>query len=162
MNATTFHTILTQVLDDVYEALPVKPQRKCIVPGLIAWDGCECGALHGTINRWGITQDSLTLTPPPNASCAAPYQVATMNVSIVRCVPIPQGNQTSVSCSLLEAAAVELETDAYWVLETTLCTLAELKDEETIADFQIVQQTSVGPEGQCAGSVLQVNVWLYR
>lgn len=166
MNQSTFHLILSRLMDDVYDALTIKPQRKCIVPGLIAWDGCDCGALNGTISRWGVTDRPDNLTPPLAPKCAVDFQVATMNISLVRCVPGPGPKGTPPTCQALEDAALLLEQDAYWVLETVVCTLQELEDDDTsplrVANWQIVQQNPVGPEGVCAGSVVQFNVWLAR
>lgn len=161
MNQDTFHTILSGLLDDVYAAVAPKPERKCVVPGLVAWDACECGALHGTISRWGVSDNQASLNAPPVAGCSLSYQVATLTISLVRCVPIPTERQLTVPCAKLEEAAIQLERDAYQVMETVVCSLNGLIGD-TIENWQLIQMTPAGPEGQCAGVVLQVNVWVPR
>lgn len=164
MNATSFSDVLQRVLDDVYTALPTKPKRKCMVWGQEAvWDECDCGTLNGLISRWGVTQDDTSLTFPQLPDCALPYQVATMLVSIIRCVPVPKPpQQLAPTCQALETSALELQADAYWTLETTVCTLQELQDDDTISNWSVVQQAAIQPQGGCAGSAVQFNVWLAR
>lgn len=131
--------------------------RVCLlVPGNIAWDGCECGQLAQTIQS-----DYPTLVFPGDASeqvrgvggCGADPLVYQVLASITRCVP---GLTSGVpprppSCDALLRAALVMQADAFALRRGVECCLAALRDAGTIDKFVVGRVSRVGPEGNCAG-----------
>lgn len=133
--------------------------RACVVPGEVAWDGCDCGMLAVAIRRWGLSDDfpqngigegTQRATP-----CDAPWLVAELRIQVVRCAPSPDGTALlTVPCSDLDAAAEVLTSDAYITLTEVISTLCELRADEQILDYVLGTQETIGPAGGCVGSEL--------
>lgn len=127
-----------------------------IVPGNIAWDGCECGQFAQSIttdyfsNRFPIDSSQEIIQ-----SCVEPlaYQVT---ASLLRCIPgITAGNPPKYpTCAALQASALELQADAFALRKGVTCCLMDLKESYQIADFRVGQAVRVGPDGGCGGSEL--------
>jgi hypothetical protein len=143
-------------------------ERACLVPGEIAWDGCNCGLLAISVRGWSLTDDfpessaafganSIRTTP-----CDLPWLVGQLNIQVIRCAPMPNGNALSVPCPQLDEAARILASDAYVVLTETVSTLCELRESDQIIDYVLGAQETIGPAGDCVGSELVAQVGLVR
>jgi len=136
--------------------VPDKMRVCLLVPGNIAWDGCDCGQFAQTIQ-----DDYPTLIFPADASeqvigvggCNSRPLVYTVLASIIRCVP-GMTNTTpprSPTCDALRAAAIIMQADAFALRRAVECCLTTLQDSYQIAKFSVGRAMRVGPEGNCAG-----------
>lgn len=143
-------------------------ERACLVPGEIAWDGCNCGLLAISVRNWTLTDNfpessaafganALRATP-----CDLPWLVGELRIQVIRCAPMPNGNALSVPCPELDEAARILISDAYVTLTETVSTLCELRESDQIIDYLLGNQETVGPAGDCVGSELVAQVALVR
>lgn len=132
--------------------------RRCLlVPGNIAWDGCDCGQLALTIQS--IYPTSKFPGDASNESvtggCAVGPRAVRALVSVTRCVPSLQvgaGGQGIVpTCAELLPAAVIQAADAYAVDLAVRCCLATFKTNRVIWDYRVGGINFVGPDGACAG-----------
>lgn len=143
-------------------------ERACVVPGDIAWDGCNCGLLAVSVRGWSLTDDfpessaafganSVRTTP-----CDLPWLVGELRIQVIRCAPMPNGNALSVPCPELDEAARILISDAYVTLTEVVSTLCELRESDQIIDYVLGSQETVGPAGDCVGTELTAQVGLVR
>lgn len=134
--------------------------RTCLlVPGNVAWDGCECGQLALTIQGIWPTKvfpNDASADPIMGGCMVRPLAVNVL-VSITRCIPgmtsgMPPAPPT---CAALLAAALEQQGDAFAVRKAVECCLATMKSvERRILDFRVGRTTFTGPDGGCGGSEL--------
>jgi hypothetical protein len=139
--------------------------RSAIVPGLIAWDGCDCGALYVSVGMVVLSE----IFPGQKSdvtggSCGPPWEVAEVTVQILRCDPQPQGAEDfAPPVAELETAALLVRTDAAEVLTAVGLKLCQMRDETSeIIDYIIDTQSVSGPQGACVGTELKVRVGLPR
>ena len=165
---TAFYTALTRVRDACVTSLRTTttvPARVGIVPGAIAWDGCDqCGQLALAAARPYLSEQfpiEMVLTsivgPAP-----APILCCDMVVQIIRCAPQPQGNELAPTVEALDASAQVVIADAWAVMCATIDVLSTMETNGDITDFMIRQQAYVGPAGACVGSELQFVVGVIR
>lgn len=162
MGPLTAAVIVTGIGMCIVEELEATPEsggvpdkmRLCLlVPGSIAWDGCECGQLALTIQS-----DYPTQTFPIDASdipltggCGPSALVVEVLVSLTRCVPGLDAQGRPPTCAKLQAAALIQQGDAYAVRKAVTCCLAELKRTYQILKYTVGRVNRVGPEGLCGG-----------
>jgi hypothetical protein len=143
-------------------------ERACLVPGEIAWDGCNCGLLAISVRNWFLTDNFPETSAAFGANairatpCDLPWLVGELRIQVVRCAPIPDGNALSVPCPELDEAARILVSDAYVTLTETVSTLCELRESDQIIDYVLGTQETNGPAGDCVGSELIAQVALVR
>jgi hypothetical protein len=141
----------------VYDALDGtiggQPQRYCpLTPGTIAWDDCHCGQLTQTIMDVGPSNTFPVIANDTKIrACGPPFIVARVNMSLTRCVPLPNDRGHPPSCTALQNAAIVLETDRYTMRTALICCLQDKYDTYQITDFAVNVAATVGPEGACAG-----------
>jgi hypothetical protein len=141
------------------------PARVGIVPGAIAWDGCDqCGQLALAATRPYLSDQfpieavvTSTMGPQPGAILCND-----MVVQIIRCAPEPQGNELAPTVEALDASAQVVTADAYAVMCATVDVLSTMETAGEILDFMVRQQVYVGPQGACVGSELQFVVGVIR
>lgn len=136
--------------------VPAKMRVCLLVPGNIAWDGCDCGQFAQTIQR-----DYPTTQFPVDASeiitglggCNARPRVYQVLASIIRCVPGLSGGTPpkSPTCDALLASALVQQGDAFALQRGVECCLSTLQDNYVIAKYLVGGVTFVGPEGLCGG-----------
>lgn len=136
--------------------------RAEVVPGLIAWDGCDCGALYLMVNQtyasenWPMQKTEADLSE----GCTALYEGAELVLQVMQCAPSPQGHSNAPTVKAQENAAMLVRRDAYETyraVNSFLCTARANRDvEDFIVDAQLVQ----GPSGGCVGTELRFRVAL--
>jgi hypothetical protein len=152
------NTVVAALLDCARTALSKVtagvPGRVCDVPGLLAWDGCDCGVLAVTVDRiypsatFPVEAADVVLTSP----CPPPYDAVDMTVTVLRCAPSPDDFGWPPSCDQLAAAAeVEFE-DLEAIRGALACCLAVLTVTDTIAEWTLRDTTPAGPQGGCVGT----------
>lgn len=134
--------------------------RAGVVPGLIAWDECDCGLLAVT---WALLMASDAFPQEKvyaDGNCTAAWEVAEIAVQVIRCAPGPDsvGNPPSVA-SLADAARL-MDTDATQMRRACNVLLCTMKDDGDIVDSMVNRITPQGPQGDCTGSELRVLVAL--
>jgi hypothetical protein len=161
----TAAAIVTGVGQCVVDELQTTPEsggvppnmRTCLlVPGAIAWDGCDCGQLALTIQ--GIYPTSTFPTDASETqritSCGPFALVVETLVSILRCVPGLDQAGKPPSCAKLREAALIQQADAWAVRRGVECCLRTYKTARTIQKYTVGRTNFVGPEGGCGGSEL--------
>jgi hypothetical protein len=165
----TFYDIPNILLDAISAELAANIggplNRACVVPGAIAWDECECGALYISASRWFLS-DTFPVSQSADqrvGPCELAWLVGEVVIKVIRCAPTASGrNVVAPSCSQLDTAAKITTVDAYVTLTTALRTLCGLKQDNIIIDFSMGEQTASGPEGMCVGSELRVFIAVPR
>lgn len=139
------------------------PGRSCVVPGAVAWDECDCGLLAVTVNRVYPSEDfPVQQTAVVSGQCTAAWQAGEIVLQALRCAPQPIGQDLAPSCAALNDSAAEVARDAHDVYSAVELALCQLKDAGQIAEYLMIGQTSLGPNGACVGSELRVLVALPR
>lgn len=169
---TGFYQVASLLVTNVELVLRDAPggpvERACVVPGEIVWDGCNCGLLAVSARRWFLTDDFPETSAAFGANaarrtpCDLPWLIGELQLQVIRCAPIPDGNAISVPCDQLDDAAQVLITDAYVTLTEVVATLCELRESDQIVDYVLGQQETIGPNGDCVGTELIVQVGLMR
>ena len=138
------------------------PERVCLlVPGAIAWDKCDCGQLAATITKfyWSSAWPNQATNPDPRGQCEVPYLVADVRISILRCAPQGLVRGEPPTCDQLLAAARVWDDDAQAVRNGVGCCLTAMKrNDPELFEFALREQTSVGPQGACVGSELNLSI----
>jgi len=158
-----WYTVATRIRDAVYAELTEKPSRSGVVPGLIAWDECECGLLAVSLARVFLSETVPDeLARRVGNACDAPYEVAEYVVQVIRCVPGPDDQTLAPSVAELDASAQAILQDAYEMLKGVSVLLCEMNQDREIADFMLRPLTAQGPSGVCGGNELRAYVALPR
>ena len=163
-----FYTVASGIATAVDNALNGtvggRPQRVSIVPGDIAHDACDCGALYVSPGEFFLSDnfpESLS-TDTRTTPCEFAWVVSRIVIELMRCAPQPVGSATAPTVQALNVAAQIYVSDAYVVRTSVLEHLCELKSTDTIIDFTISDQTRNGPGGGCVGTTLTAYVALPR
>lgn len=130
------------------------PGRVCVLPGLeIAWDDCECGQLsvhHKAL--WPSQKFPQPLTEQSN--CNAPWWVAEIVVTVLRCVP-ETDDESPPPCDELQATAERFDADAEAMQRGVICAMRN-------STYQLGIHVPTQTEGLCGGSELPVAVGFKR
>lgn len=169
-----FGPILTALSECVCGALSDAEVPICacmITIGQVTGDRCDCGCRSGSgsgqmalwVASTYLSASFPTPAPPDriDMGCGPAYLVANMVAEISRCTPTvadQAGNPPSIAA--LTAATLAQQTDATLVRQAIGCCLVSLKTERDIVRFSIGQQTTLEPQGNCAGSALAFQVAL--
>lgn len=141
--------------------LTASVSRAGMVPGDIVWDECCDGALMVSLPRLYRSEVFPEETDTTvGVSCQAPYEVAEYTVSVIRCAPVPQGQDTAVPAGELDTSAGLLAQDMTEAMAGVHSYLCDLKRSEVVDDFLVTPAETVGPEGDCVGFTLRVRVSL--
>lgn len=141
------------------------PDRKAVVPGSdLVWDECECGLLAVQTPRIFLS-DSFPIvkqTGPFNRCHGAIFTVVQYQVSILRCVTQPEGNEEAPAASAMTGDSIIDLEDRWAVRRGVECCLAKEADDHpgTAPLYLIGEQLALGEGGKCAGSQLNVMVAL--
>lgn len=144
------------------------PLTSCVTMGEVAWDECTCGELRITFQR---ESPSLQFPNPVGNSnnefsttrCGHPLQVWMLEMSMLRCQPVGEGNEPP-DCADLELASQLAVEDAIAMRGAVECCLqTEYNTKSALGVRNVNQwltgvQTFVGPQGACGGSVLPITI----
>lgn len=142
-----------------------KPQRVSVVPGDIAHDECDCGALYVSPADFFLSDDfpqgglSAGTRETP---CELAWAVCRIDIELMRCAPQPIGTATAPTVAALDKSTQIYVSDAYYVRKTTLSYLCGLKSDDQIIDFTLGDQGRRGPGGGCVGTGIVAYVSLPR
>lgn len=133
--------------------VPTKMRVCLLVPGAVAWDGCDCGQLALTIQRTYPTQTfPVDASDLPVIGNCGPFALAVeVLVSLIRCVPGLDATGKSPSCAKLLEAALIQQGDAYAIRRGVECCLRTYKTNRVIQKYSLGGVNFVGPEGNCGG-----------
>ncbi|CAM5476822.1 MULTISPECIES: hypothetical protein [Streptomyces] len=147
--------------------------RRCVVPGLPAWDGCEdpCtgqagGQLSVNVTRvypsttTGFPQQDQTVRDARNCQ-PPPVTAVELVITVLRCAPGPTEEGCPPGCAELREAARILHVDSLTVYNALLCCLPHTAPQGRRGRrFVLGQQRTVGPQGGCVGIEQTVTVAL--
>lgn len=163
MAIMTFYEVAASVLDAVEIALPTSVGRKCVYPGDIAWDDCDCdGLLAATYSRFFPSENF----PAENVSefvgvgCAPPYDAGELTVLLARCTPVPDERANPPTCDALAANAQQLYDEAVIIRKAVAKHLCDLEDQGRISARHMRDTVFNGPSGACVGSTTRAMIGL--
>lgn len=157
--------IATAIDDALNNTLGGRPDRVSLVPGAIAHDACDCGALYVSPSDFFLSDDfpqGALSAATRDTPCELAWAVCRIAIELMRCAPQPIGNATAPTVTALDNATRIYVSDAYYVRKTTLSYLCGLKSSDTIIDFALGDQSQNGPGGGCVGTSLIAYVSLPR
>jgi hypothetical protein len=152
-------SLAKDILTYVNANTTAKYGRAAVVPGLIAWDGCDCGALYLMVNQTYASETFPMQKTEADLSegCSALYEGAELVLQVMQCAP---SDLPAPTVAAQENAAMLVRRDAYETyraVNSFLCTARADRDvEDFIMDAQMVQ----GPSGGCVGTELRFRVAL--
>lgn len=152
---------------DVFQAAghgPGCPARRCVYPGVeLPWDNCDCGLLAVHVKtaypsaRFPFQQGG----EEPAAQCGVPWLVVQYAATILRCVPTTQDDGSPPPCDAVATAAEVSMWDRTAVWRGVACYLAvPINTGGQLRPHLFQEQVSLGEQGACAGSELNVLVGL--
>ncbi|MGW2213194.1 hypothetical protein [Streptomyces sp. NPDC001781] len=133
--------------------------RVSVVPGLIAWDGCDCGALYLMVNQTYASDNwpMQKIEADPSESCGAVYEGAELVLQVMQCAPSALPAPTVAA---QENAAMLVRRDAYETRRAVNAFLCRARDERDVEDFIVDASLVQGPQGGCVGTELRFRVAL--
>lgn len=158
-----WYTVASRLEQAIYAGLTVPPARHGVVPGMIAWDACDCGLLAVSVGQIYPTEQfpNPALTRVSNA-CDAPLETAEIIMQVVRCTPSPDGVGNPPTTAALDTSAREILTDAYEMMRAVSTTLCQMNKDREISDYLMRPLVPQGPSGACGGNELRAYVALPR
>lgn len=162
MATLTPHEVAVRLESCAYDAVDhtgdQEIRRHGVVIGEIAWDDCQCGQLVVAEARRFGSRDFPLEEVDHQAECGEPWLVVVYTLSLVRCVPVPDGNGNAPSIADLTVAAAQQSEDMSKIRWAVMCCLDTAYDSHEVIAFALGAQEVVGPQGGCAGSELTVQV----
>jgi hypothetical protein len=158
-----WYTVASRLEQAIYAELSVTPARHGVVPGVIAWDACDCGLLAVSV---GQTYPTEQFPNPAQArvgnACDAPWEAAEIIIQVVRCTPCPDDNGNPPKVAALDTSAQEILRDAYEMMRAVSTTLCQMNEGREISDYLMRALVPQGPSGCCGGNELRAVVSLPR
>jgi hypothetical protein len=156
-----WYTVAALVRDAVNAAVSPALDRASVVPGAIAWDNPDCGALYVTVLRNFYTNMFPSPMEQPLGNCNPGQDAAEIIMHITRCSPQPDGTQNLAPyATALDAAAQQLAQDASTALAALRSLLCGMEEAGDIVNYMIGETMPVGPSGGVIGLELRVAVQL--
>lgn len=167
---------LTRLVTEV-PGLAGCPCRSCVVPGLVAADGCDasCGTPPAgeypgqlsvnvirlyTSDRTAFPREVQTVRDRRN--CPMPLTTAVeLAVTVYRCAPMPSDQGCPPTCEELSASAMQLHADMLAVQTAVQCCYAGTDTTRPFGRRYVLGQSrTLGPQGGCVGLEQRVTVAL--
>jgi hypothetical protein len=138
--------------------------RATVEPGLIPWDGCDCGALYIMVNQMFDSEmfPQQKVDADQSDGCGAIYDAAEYVLQVMECAPSPVGHSRAPKAAVETSAAQLVQRDAYEVRKAVRSFLCNLRDERGVENYIIDTQIVQGPSGGCMGTELRFRVALMR
>ncbi|CAM5301445.1 hypothetical protein BOQ63_012410 [Streptomyces viridifaciens] len=179
VNPLAVHDLAQAVLGCVCAALeaaaaavdgqPGCPCRACVVPGPLAWDGCNdpCGDATGGQLTVHVARISATSQFPSedralqgSRNCAPPTAAVELVVTLLRCAPVMDERGCPPACEELADAARTVNVDMATIHSALLCCLPEAAGGRRGPQFYLGPGRLLEPEGGCMGVEQRVTVAL--
>lgn len=156
-----WYTVAETLRTAVHAQLTTEPARSSVVPGLIAWDECDCGLLAVSVAQIYPTETFPDPLPRRVGNgCDAPWEAAEIVIQVVRCAPNPDDPLTAPTTAELDESARQVLTDAYEMMYAVSVKLCEMNQAREISDFMMRPLTAQGPSGGCVGNEVRAFVSL--
>lgn len=153
------------------------PCRTCVVPGLVAADGCDegCGTLPAGTYPGQLTVSVIRLYSSDRSGfprevqavrdlreCVPPQTTAVeLAVTLFRCVPGMTDDGCPPTCEQLSASAMQLHADMLAIQQAVLCCYAGTDTTRPRGRRYVLGQSRpIGPSGDCVGIEQRVTVAL--
>lgn len=157
-----WYSVAKDVLTYVNENTTSTFDRVLVMPGLIAWDGCDCGLLAIYVNQ-EYESDNFPMQKIErdiSDGCGAMYDAAEFVLHVVECAPTAQGQSTATTVEAEEAAARLVQRDRYQVRKAVKQWLCQMRDTRTIEDYILDTTIIQGPTGSCVGTETRFRIAL--
>ena len=162
MATLTSFEVAELLLDCAYNALDhdgeLEIKRRCVVPGEIAWDECECGQLVVAEQRRFPSNDFPLEEVDHTAECGSPWLCVVYAVSLARCVPGVSINGVAPTCVALQASGAQLSRDMGIMRNAIECCLDTAYSSDAVRAYELGAQEVQGPQGNCIETNLLVMV----
>jgi len=157
-----WYQVAALLLGAVQGGLTTTVNRAGIVPGAIAWDGADCGALYLTWTQLYPSDSFPHATVEPFGDCGPAIEVMEYTLQVVRCTPTGDTSRSPVGVRQLSDTARQLMVDAQQMVDLTTGLLCGLKDPSVgdIYDYMLGVTMPVGPEGGLVATELNIAVGL--
>lgn len=169
-------TALTRLPTEV-PGLAGCPCRTCVVPGLVAADGCDtrCGQLEPGQFPGQLTVSVIRLYSSDRAQfprevqtvrdvreCEPPQTTAVeLLITLFRCIPGMNNDGCPPTCEQLSASAMQLHADMLAIQQAVLCCYAATDTSRPRGRRYVLGQSRpIGPSGDCVGIEQRVTVAL--
>jgi len=149
------------------QATPAGDVRRYVAmqPGDVAWDACDCGLLaQSIISEFPADTLAAQTSGTPRGNCGPPLVVVSVQVHLIRCVPVSSDAGVPPTPAKLVESAVNQAHDAYALRKGALCCLAGYRRERPsrITNFEVGAVTRVGPSGACGGLQMSYQFGLHN
>lgn len=157
-----WYTLASDILTYVNAHTTSVFPRAGVVPGLIAWDGCDCGALYLMVNQTYASEQfpMQKVTADLSMGCSAPFEGAEFVLQVMQCAPTPRSGSMVTTMADEDAAAQLVRRDAYETYRAVQSFLCAARDDRDVEDFLLDAQVAQGPFGGCVGTELRFRVGL--
>lgn len=155
-------SLAKDILTHVNSRTTAQYGRVGVVPGLIAWDGCDCGALYLMVNQTYASDNfpMQKIDADISEGCTAVYEGAEFVLQVMQCAPSPVGQSNAPTVDAQEACAMLVRRDAYETYRAVNAFLCAAREDRDVEDFIVDAQLVQGPSGGCVGSELRFRVAL--
>lgn len=164
--ADTLYQLLRDVRTCVQTELAATPdgaiaaQHAGLIPGQVPWDH-YCDQLTLTVTRLGYSQTFPAEASTITNNCALPYVVATVEATLLRCMPGMDDNGKVPGSDVFDASTLRWLRDAQAVMSGVACCLHTARDtDHTILQYALLGTTPQGAEGGAIGVVHSFQVGL--
>lgn len=160
----TWYRIAYELAQAVQQALTVDVNRVSVVPGEIAWDDADCGAVYATWNRVYYSDVFPEPLGQPVGNCWPTLKAAEFVIQVVRCVApapgLPGGLAVTTGPSVeeLESDAQRLSRDTEEASAAMARWLCQAMENQDINNWLSGEITFVGPLGSDVAVELHVQV----
>jgi hypothetical protein len=157
-----WYTLASDILTYVNNNTTSRFGRVVVTPGLIAWDGCDCGALYLMVNQTYDSEDfpMQKIANDLSMGCGAPFEASEFVLQVMECAPAPQGGANAPTVKAEDDAARLVRRDAAEVRRAVRAFLCTARNNDEITDFIMDVQIVQGPSGNCVGTELRFRVGL--
>jgi hypothetical protein len=158
-----WYQVALLLLNAVQAALTVPVTRAGIVPGAIAWDAPDCGALYVSWTQTYLSDAMPHTQPEPFGGCDPALEVTEFTIQVTRCSPSGDTSRAAVAVDPLQTQARQLALDSQQMLDAVLALLCSLTDPpESVSSYLLGPVLPVGPEGGIVAAEMNVAVGLTR
>lgn len=158
-----WYQVAQALLTAVQTALTTPVTRAGIVPGAIAWDGPDCGALYVAWTQTYLSDDFPHTVQQPFGGCDPALEVTEFTIQVARCTPSGDTSRSPVGVDPLQAQAYQLALDTQQMVDAVLQLMCGLTNPpESVSSYLMGPVMPIGPEGGIVAAELSIAVGLTR